>query len=540
MSIEADRLRELLVINRAITSSTSYEEVLELVVQKACAFTKADACMLLLAEPGAPASIAASVGVLAAKGEDLQIVLDERLNARLRERFGLSPDDGIIAVPMVVRGDVRGSLVVVGRHTAESALDVEERAEEEFLLSALADQAAIALGHTAHLRELEAALEAADREHRAREEVLTALSAERSWLRAVIEHSPIAVLLVEGTSGERVTVNAAAEELFGRRILPEAGFMQYAAQICRPDGTPVPLAEVPAIQAVGGEPVRRELAIRNTDGTLVPVLASAAAIRDARSGILGAVVLYQDISALKDLERMREEWTSVVAHDLRQPVNTISLRAHLLARQISGVDPRMRCALDHILTCAQQLDRMIGDLLDSSVLETQRLVLTRSPTEVSSILADTIDRCAAVTAGHAVELLVADDLPWVDIDSGRIEQVLTNLLTNAAKYGAPDTPIEVRAERSGDAIEVTVRNYGPGLESATLGTVFERFQRGQTTKGPKVEGLGLGLYISKGLIEAHGGKIWVESVPGETTTFHFTLPIQPMHGVDHGAAATHH
>jgi PAS domain S-box-containing protein len=517
MTDEARRLRELLEINRAIAITTNYDECLHLVVQNACALVSAEACLLLVAEPGGPAMLGACVGLPPDDVRDLQVALDERLTATLRERLGLGPERMLVAVPMILRGDVRGTLVVVQR--AESGSEQALSKQDVALLSALADQAAIVLGHKAQLEELEGALAAAQRERRAREETLAALSAERRWLRAVIEHSPTAVLLVEGTSGARVTANVRAEELFGRNIAHEAGTSQYASQLCAPDGTPLPHARIPSMEALRGQGVRRELAIRRADGTLVPVLASAGAIPDEHGGMLGAVVVYEDISTLKDLQRIREEWTSVVAHDLRQPVHAISLRARLLDRDVGKSAPKVQQAIEHILKSAKNLSRMIDDLLDSSLLEAQRLVLVREPHDVSSLLAEAIERSTAAIAGHAVTLNVPEDVPPVDVDSGRIEQVLMNLLGNAARYGAADRPIEIRAERRGHGVEISVTNYGAPIDPAIAPHLFERFRRGS-----KGEGLGLGLYITKGIVEGHDGKIWVESTPEGRTTFHFTLP----------------
>jgi PAS domain S-box-containing protein len=525
MTGDASRLRELLEISRAIASTTDYDECLHLVAQKACALVDAEASLLLVAEPGRPAVLGACVGLPPEKARDLHVVLDERLTATLRERFALGPDRVLVAVPMILRGDVRGTLAVIQRAEPGSERAVSE--QDEGLLSALADQAALALGHKAHLEELEGALAAAERERRAREETLAALSAERRWLRAVIEHSPTAVLLVEGTSGARVTANVRADELFGRTIAHGAGTSQSDRQICAPDGTVLPRARIPAVEALRGNVVRRELSIRRPDGTLVPVLVSAAPIPDEHGGVLGAVVLYEDISALKELQRMREEWTSVVAHDLRQPVHAISLRAQLLVRDVGKSAPEIQEALEHILKSLQNLNRMIDDLLDSSLVEAQRLALVRRPHDVSSVLAGAIERSTAAMGGHAVTLNVPEGLPPVDVDSGRIEQVLMNLLANAARYGAADRPIEVFAERRAHAVEIGVRNYGAPIDPAIAPQLFERFRRGS-----KGEGLGLGLYISKGIVEGHGGKIWVESTKEGRTTFHFTLPLRAGDALD--------
>jgi signal transduction histidine kinase len=134
------------------------------------------------------------------------------------------------------------------------------------------------------------------------------------------------------------------------------------------------------------------------------------------------------------------------------------------------------------------------------------------------------ERTANVTAGRLVSVHEGglSRVAWAD--STRIEQVIENLVSNACKYGAPGTEICVCVEGHGDHVEVTVSNHGCGVDPAEVPRLFQRFMRSSTSRASGTSGIGLGLYICKGLVEAHGGRIWVESKPGETTTFHFTLP----------------
>jgi len=279
---------------------------------------------------------------------------------------------------------------------------------------------------------------------------------------------------------------------------------------------------MPSVVALGGAIVARELVVRRPDGELVPVFASGAPIRDRHGKLLGATVLYEDITSLKQFQRQREEWTSVVAHDLRQPVTSISLRAQLLADWEGTGAEQINKHGAHILASVQTLDRMIRDLLDVSLIEAHHLTLTRRPCAVAPMLEAIVAR-SPVTKRHKV-LLAAAVLPTVDVDPGRIEQIVANLLSNADKYGTPDAAIDVVAEPRGDEVEITVKNRGPGMSTAAMTSLFGRFRRGQTA-GAKGEGVGLGLYMCKGLVEAHGGRIWVESIPEEMTAFHFTVPV---------------
>jgi signal transduction histidine kinase len=217
----------------------------------------------------------------------------------------------------------------------------------------------------------------------------------------------------------------------------------------------------------------------------------------------------------------------VIAHDLRQPVTVIHgyaavLQGHLERSDSHGEDRR---AAEHILISAQNLNRMISDLLDVSRIESRRLTIQPRSTDLPALMREVLDRTQQVTAGHPVQLEARDAIPLLELDPERIEQVLGNLLSNAAKYSNPDAPIGLSIERRGAAVEVAVRNTGPGIASDAVPRLFERFYRTREAQTERRPGIGLGLYIAKGLVEAHGGRIWVESVPGQITTFRFSLPV---------------
>ncbi|MDI1450228.1 PAS domain S-box protein [Polyangium sp. 6x1] len=353
-----------------------------------------------------------------------------------------------------------------------------------------------------------------------REELVDALSTERRWLRTVIDRSPIGIVLCELGNGAQYVMNRRAEELFSVTEAEADVLGLLRERLCLPDGSKVPLDDLSIERGLRGELVTgRELLIRVPDKPDVPVLTNASPIRGEEGQLLGAVVTYEDIRPLKELERSRQEWTGVVAHDLRQPVATIMTSASMLSR--ASTDPTARRRADRIVESAARLGRMIGDLLDLSRIEARRLSLVRAPTDVPALLAQVID---ASDDRDRVALSILGDLPLMSIDAQRIEQVVENLLSNAIKYGSPGTPIEIAAEKRGDEVVVSVRNQGPGISPEDMQALFERFQRGRA-KGGAIKGLGLGLYIVRGLVEAHGGRVDAESVPGETTTFSVFLPI---------------
>jgi PAS domain S-box-containing protein len=348
---------------------------------------------------------------------------------------------------------------------------------------------------------------------------------ERARLEAILNSSGNATIFVD-TASKLVRVNPAAERLFGHSFVPEKGQDQYLPQLRSPDGQPITLDELPTRRTLKKQVnVQQEFLVVQRGGERIPVLESSAPVHTKDGQFIGAVALIQDISALKEVERLREEWTSVVAHDLRQPVTVILGYAGLLEERVLESSP-LYAPVGHIAESAHLLRRMIQDLLDASRIETHRLALDRRVVNLTALVSEIIERASKLTLNHVVSVTVCAVIPPICGDPIRIEQVMTNLLTNAARYGEPRSNIVVLLDVADDAVKVGVRNRGPGIPPEEIPNLFNRFVRSHGAQERTREGLGLGLYIAKGLVEAHGGYIWVESSPGETTTFWFTLPIE--------------
>jgi signal transduction histidine kinase len=145
--------------------------------------------------------------------------------------------------------------------------------------------------------------------------------------------------------------------------------------------------------------------------------------------------------------------------------------------------------------------------------------------DLASLVREVVDRTVQLTRGHPVRLEVCGVVPPVEADPSRLEQVLENLLSNAAKYSFSETEILVSVESGPEEVTVSVTNQGLGIPADEMEGLFTRYRRTRTAMEGKIPGIGLGLYITKGLVEAHGGRIWVESEVGKNTTFRFTLPL---------------
>jgi PAS domain S-box-containing protein len=342
-------------------------------------------------------------------------------------------------------------------------------------------------------------------------------------LQAVLDRCPVGIVLAHGAHGEEVRLNLRARALAGRPI-DHVG--QYPALFLTPDGGPIAPDDLPVPRALRGEHFdATELLVQRADGSRLPVSASGAPVPGGSGAVPRAVVVFQDISATKELERLRSEWSSIVAHDLRQPLNAIMLHARIVTRAKGSHPAAAVEAADAIVRAAARLNRMIEDLLDLSRLEARRLTLSRRPTDLPALVRSVALTLGASENAHPIDVRVGGSIPLVDVDPDRIAQVLENLVSNATKYGAPERPIVIEIGATPGSVHVAVTNEGTGIAPDELPRLFSRFVRTEDAARGRVKGIGLGLYITRELVAAHGGEITAESVPGERTTFRFTIPI---------------
>ncbi|WP_437275536.1 ATP-binding protein [Sorangium sp. So ce375] len=364
-------------------------------------------------------------------------------------------------------------------------------------------------------------------------EVEWRLAEERRWLRSVIEDFPVAIAVLDERGGPSLLASRRCQELCGGPHPLAVVEIGPCALLCEPGGRPLLLPEMPLVRAARGEGTTcKELWFRRTDGSYVPVVVSAGPIRGEDGAIHGAIASYEDVTIFREIERLREEWTSLVAHDLKQPLSAISAYAGMLSRlpESAGATAWSQ----KILSNVRRLDRMAEDLLDASKIEARHLSLERRPTDVRGLLHAAVELATAERPDRAIVLTADEDVPPVLVDAARMDQVLGNLLLNAAKYGDPSAPTRVTLSLRDAELEVAIENRGPGIPPDELPRLFQRFQRLSSDRSrSRPSGTGLGLYICKGIVEAHGGRIWAQSEVNKTTSFHFTLPLtetSPGHG----------
>jgi two-component system, OmpR family, phosphate regulon sensor histidine kinase PhoR len=232
-----------------------------------------------------------------------------------------------------------------------------------------------------------------------------------------------------------------------------------------------------------------------------------------------------DITERKAQEQFREQYIGLISHDLRTPLATIALSASALQLLLEkrGLAEGAR-PVDAILRNTRRMAEMIEDLLETTRLESGRMKLHKSYFDLSDIVGAVITQLG-MQASHPICWEASGPAP-VLADAGRIERVLENLLGNAVRYSAPDMPVTVRIQRNGTESMVTVADRGAGIAADELPKLFQRFYRASSSRS--IEGLGLGLYNSRLIVESHGGRIWAESELGAGSTFGFALPAGPF------------
>jgi signal transduction histidine kinase len=247
--------------------------------------------------------------------------------------------------------------------------------------------------------------------------------------------------------------------------------------------------------------------------------------------LAGRAALAIDNSRLYGLSqqaiRARDEVLGVVAHDLRNPINTVAAAAQLLLLQLEDEREGARRIVRAIARASERANRLIQDLLDVARLEAGRLGIDRAPCEPCDLLHEAFEtmRLAAEGASIALTTRCDPDLPSIRVDRDRLLQVFTNLVGNAVKFTPAEGHIELRATRLGHDVCFAVADTGSGIPEEHKGHVFDRFWQAAS---PDRQGAGLGLAIAKGIVEAHRGKIWLDSNLQQGSTFFFTIPTTPQ------------
>lgn len=340
--------------------------------------------------------------------------------------------------------------------------------------------------------------------------------AERERLAAVVESSRDAVF-GHDLDGSITDWNPAASELFGYTAAEIVG--REVTTLVTDDHKEQILGILARVECGEDIPPFGAALVRK-DGNRVDVELRPSTVRDAGGRIVGAAAIARDATERKRLERAQEDFLAMASHDLRSPVTVVRGRAQLMHRRKAYDES----AVDIILEQVRRIERLVADLQELVKLEAGGIELERMSVDARDLVHDAVERSRGQTTNHRVHVDIPPDPVIGNWDRDRLGQVLDNLIGNAAKYSPEGGEIIVRVEVGNSDVRLCVSDQGEGIPVETLPHLFDRFYRAEYT-GPE-KGLGIGLYISRVLVEAHGGRIWAESSAHQGSTFTVELPAE--------------
>ncbi|MHB8990318.1 MAG: MASE3 domain-containing protein [Chloroflexota bacterium] len=428
-----------------------------------------------------------------------------------------------IAAPMRARGHTVGVLMVMNTHSRQPL----DRSDLSLVMD-LADRVGVAVENTRLFQESQA---------------------QRRHLEAIISQMVDGVVVAD-EFGEVSVVNDSARRMLGQRMDLLLG-SQKRLPSGRGGGAVRSKGSSPSTvaRALAGNPVIGEsITVAGTGGEQV-LSASASPLRSDTGEITGAVVVLRDVTVEREVERMKDEFVAVVSHELRTPITAILGYTDILLRGLRGaLAPQQVEALSSVRTAAQRLLVLINDLLDMSRLEAGKQELFLTPVDLVAAGDRALSSVSVLAASKGICLVqgVASGLPPVLADEEQLQRILGNLLSNAIKFTPEGGTVSVTArlsdgewsprgclvgsgEAGADTVAVMVTDTGVGIPPEHQEKIWDKFQQVDSSSRRLFGGTGLGLAIARGLVELHGGKVWVESegVVGRGSTFGFTMPLAP-------------
>jgi len=348
---------------------------------------------------------------------------------------------------------------------------------------------------------------------------------EKEELEHIIE-SVYAGLMMVNKEGRLMQINASARRMFGVQGTDVVGKPYYEI-IAHPKAK-----ELVAHSLENNEEVADEISLFMGPGGSEERIyqAQTAFVRGEDQQPIGVVSIFNDITEIRSVERMKTAFVSTVSHELRTPLTSIKgFVSTLLADTEGYYDQATQREFYQIIdTECDRLTRLISDLLNVSRIEAGRaLDLNPKPVQLPSLIEKVVTAQKSYTTKHTFKLDIEEDLPAVIADEDKVDQILTNLVSNAIKYSPRGGEVTVAGRKDSNGVAISVRDQGIGIPKDHLLKIFDRFHRVDNRDAREVGGTGIGLYLVKHLVEAHGGRIWVDSEVEKGSTFTFTLPWKP-------------
>jgi PAS domain S-box-containing protein len=511
----------LLEISRAMTSRLDLPSLLELTLKSAVELLRGQAGLIVLQGRDGALHVQASHGLSSGLLRFFQPLWADLPGMRelqklhdplsrwqipdLQMRLGMVAAAAglalsqVVALPLIIEEKFLGAIYIF--RMGGGAFSAGDRA----LLAAFADQAAIAVRNA---------------------ELYQQVSEERGALSAIIDNSAEGVMILDSVGRVQVFNRALArmtgweaKEALGRPAIEV--LVLYDRQ-----GSPQPLPESPPLRTsavetrryVEGEVVRR-------GGPPVTVGVTVTPLYDDEGYLARAILNVVDITRFRQAEELKSTFVSVVSHELKTPVALIKGYAETLRREDVEWDrDTMQESLAVIGEEADHLTHLIDSLLEASRIQAGGLKLEPTDVNLPRLAERVVDGFRTQTEIHTFEIDFPPDFPRVWGDPERLREVLSNLVSNAVKYSPEGGTVWLGGRVDGTGVTIYVADQGIGIPAEEQGRIFDRFHRVDSGLRRSTEGTGLGLYLVKAIVEAHGGRVWVESAPGRGSIFMFTLP----------------
>jgi len=504
----------LLQISRAMTSELDLPEVLRLIVRNAVDMLNGQGGFIALRQSDGSYWVRVSYGIplellhlftplltevpLRTESSDLAGWTIPQLRTKLGLVASVVGLRQVVALPLLKGWDLIGVIYIF--RASEVAFSSNDRA----VLASFADQAAIAVHNAGLYQELQD---------------------EKQRLDAIIQHAADGVMILDPQCRIQV-FNHTLEEMTSRRADQAIGHLCGEVIALRgPQGNSVCRDLCPLRSDDIGESLYAEGDILHDDGETITVGMTYSPLFNDQGELVNIIANVHDITRFREAEEMKSTFISIISHELKTPVSLIKGYAGTLRREDANWDEAtLQQSLAVIEEESDRLNELIDNLLEASRLQAGGLELSLEEMRLDHLAQRVVGKFRPQAKEH---LLVADfppDFPTLRADYDRLEQVLSNLISNALKYSSQGGTIRVQGWQEGDWVCVAVSDEGIGISKRDQARIFDRFFRAEEVMTSKTKGAGLGLYLVRAIIAAHGGRIWVQSERGHGATFVFALP----------------
>lgn len=358
------------------------------------------------------------------------------------------------------------------------------------------------------------------------------LNQEKNRLKKIIDTLPVGVIIASSPLGKITMANAKGLELLGK--YEKAPTLEHYAKtynLSKLDGSPYPDSELPSYISLkeGKASIKDDVIVKRLKGGNIQLLVSSVPIFNDKGIVVESVMAFEDITKLKDVDRLKTEFISIVSHQLKTPIGSLEWLAEMLLDNDAGkLNTKQRSMISDIYATSERIARLVGDLLNVSKLEMGKIIPELKEFGIFGLLKEIKQELATAYTPkkQKINIAIEKNIPKLKTDPKLLREILANLFSNAVKYTPNAGSINISVKKDDENFIFEIKDSGIGIPQSEQGRIFNKFFRAENAKEIHIEGTGLGLYTVKSMIEALGGRIWFESEEEKGTTFYFTIPIK--------------